>query len=201
MCNSDRPKSTVQARGRRSAQPGIAPLLEHAQQIRRDALGHVQPGQPAPAHEQGRGVQIEHVVALGVLVPFDVDAAVGQLEQAHGPPERGGPPPAPFDVKLQGKTVAKQLGLAGASGGKNRPVIREFKNVAVALDLKIDLIAPPKTPPARLPILSAVEVVRTKVVPGMTKPPKPTTNPAPKKTGSRKPGKKPPSKKGGGKGR
>ena len=54
---------------------------------------------------------------------------------------------------------------------------------SAALDLKIEIIPagsanPKKTfAPDHLPILSAIEVIRTKLVPTMKKPPKPTTQP------------------------
>jgi len=42
-----------------------------------------------------------------------------------------------FDVKLQGKTVLRNLDIAAEAGGTKRPVVKEFKGVRIAGDLTL----------------------------------------------------------------
>ncbi|MCE5327228.1 MAG: PQQ-binding-like beta-propeller repeat protein [Planctomycetaceae bacterium] len=46
-----------------------------------------------------------------------------------------------FDVSLQGKVVLANFDIAAAAGGPRRSVIKEFKNVMIADDLKVGLTA------------------------------------------------------------
>ncbi len=67
-----------------------------------------------------------------------------------------------FDVKLQGKTLAKSVDVTARTKGNKTGLMLEFKNVQVTTKLLIEL-APKaaKTTETNLPILSAIEVVRS----------------------------------------
>jgi outer membrane protein assembly factor BamB len=67
-----------------------------------------------------------------------------------------------FDVALQGKSVDPGLDIVAVSGGKAKAIVREYKAIAVSGSLDIEL-TPSKDAklPHELPVLSAIEVVRT----------------------------------------
>jgi hypothetical protein len=71
-----------------------------------------------------------------------------------------------FDVKLQGKRVLADCDIAGATGGANRALIKEFPGIEVAGQLVVELV--PKFPgpltPRQMPILQGIEVLRERVV-------------------------------------
>lgn len=67
-----------------------------------------------------------------------------------------------FDVELEGKRVEKQLDIAALSGGKGKPLVREYKDIEI--DRKLTLRLVPSTDadsPNELPVLSAIEVIRS----------------------------------------
>lgn len=63
-----------------------------------------------------------------------------------------------FSVSLQGRQVIPALDVAQAAGGPYRALVREFKGVAVAKDLVVDL-APAGGAKGSAPVLSGIEVV------------------------------------------
>ena len=70
-----------------------------------------------------------------------------------------------FDVKLQGKLVAKGVDVAKEAGGIRKALVREFKGVAAKDKLTIELVAPANPPAAeQTPVLQGVEIVREKVL-------------------------------------
>ena len=67
-----------------------------------------------------------------------------------------------FDVRLQGETVLENLDVLAEADGPHSALVREVKNVRVSDNLTIDLIPQAPSPtPAQMPLLNAVEVVRT----------------------------------------
>ncbi len=67
-----------------------------------------------------------------------------------------------FDIKLQDKVVAKGFDLVAKTGGPQRALVAEYKNIPVTGDLVVDLIPPsPDTDPAHQPLLSGIEIIRT----------------------------------------
>lgn len=62
-----------------------------------------------------------------------------------------------FGITLQG-TVADALDVVEAAGGRNRPVVREYRDVPVTDDLRVELHAGVDSLP---PILSGIEILRT----------------------------------------
>ena len=70
-----------------------------------------------------------------------------------------------FDVKLQGVTVLRDFDVLKAAGGRNTAVVREFENVEVRGDLRIEFVSALATPdPEQAPTLSALEVMWTRDV-------------------------------------
>ena len=64
-----------------------------------------------------------------------------------------------FDIKLQGKVVAKDFDIAAEAGGRQRVVERTFEGIAVRDRLTIELV-PHGAAPDELPLLNAIEIVR-----------------------------------------
>lgn len=82
------------------------------------------------------------------------------------PPEQPGAP-SPFDITLQGETVAEAVTLAASADGVRRPVIRQFGPVPVRSALEIGLTTPTsEAGPAAGPALCAIELRRVPL-PGM----------------------------------
>jgi len=66
-----------------------------------------------------------------------------------------------FDVKLQGRTVLKNLDMVKETGGRNRPLVKEFKDVEVTGGLEIELAASSgNSSLSALPLLCGVECIR-----------------------------------------
>ena len=63
-----------------------------------------------------------------------------------------------FSVTLQGKTVATGVDVIRSAGGRNRSMVREFRNVSAGGTLEIGL--QPKAGTKLPPILSGVELIR-----------------------------------------
>ncbi len=74
-----------------------------------------------------------------------------------------------FDIKLQGKTVAKNFDIVQAAGGPMREVTREFKDLEVRRNLSVEF-APKAEEPSVLnaPLLNAIEL-KYKPLPRMQK--------------------------------
>jgi len=68
----------------------------------------------------------------------------------------GFPDSAPFDIRLQGKTVASDVDVAAAAGGTNRELVRTFDGLAVEDTLAIELVPHGND----LPTLCGIEVRR-----------------------------------------
>lgn len=67
-----------------------------------------------------------------------------------------------FDVKLQDRTVIEGLDVVAAAGGAMRALVREFKNIPVSGNLTLELVPqPPGLGKEQMPLLSAIEVLRT----------------------------------------
>ncbi|MEW6356588.1 MAG: PQQ-binding-like beta-propeller repeat protein [Planctomycetota bacterium] len=70
-----------------------------------------------------------------------------------------------FDIKLQGKVVAKNFDIVKEAGGGNRAVVKEFCEIPVADKLKIGFVAKAKKPDTRqMPVVQGIEVVREKML-------------------------------------
>ncbi|KPL03335.1 MAG: hypothetical protein AMK75_01595, partial [Planctomycetes bacterium SM23_65] len=66
-----------------------------------------------------------------------------------------------FDVALQGKVVARGVDIIKEAGGRNRAMVREFKNVPATRDLVLELHPRAvEVTPATVPILSGIEVFK-----------------------------------------
>ncbi|NOZ23258.1 MAG: PQQ-binding-like beta-propeller repeat protein [Planctomycetes bacterium] len=100
--------------------------------------------------------------------PGKYTVKLGFAELTHGSPGR-----RVFDIKLQGRTVAKDFDVFKAAGGKCKAVVKAFEDIEVADNLKIELVPKQDRPePERAPILSSIEVTRTRTVPlSMAAPP------------------------------
>ncbi|HEY6170336.1 MAG TPA: PQQ-binding-like beta-propeller repeat protein [Verrucomicrobiae bacterium] len=67
-----------------------------------------------------------------------------------------------FDLKLQGKTVAKNFDLVAKAGGVKRAFMMEFHDIAVTDNLVLEFAAAPSNADAaHQPLLNGIEVVRT----------------------------------------
>lgn len=67
-----------------------------------------------------------------------------------------------FDVKIQGKIVLKNLDVVKEAGGPNRGLVREFKNISVNDELKIEFVPGDgkKITASTAPVLCGLEVVQ-----------------------------------------
>ena len=63
-----------------------------------------------------------------------------------------------FDVSLQGETVLERFDIVAQAGGSNRPVVAEFKRVAVVDTLVVGL-APAAAAPVAPPLICGIEIV------------------------------------------
>ncbi len=63
-----------------------------------------------------------------------------------------------FDVRLQGQSALVNFDVAAAAGGANRGIVREFKGVKVAGELKL-LFKPTADAALKQPILCGIEIV------------------------------------------
>ena len=76
-------------------------------------------------------------------------------------PDNGAPGVRVFDIKLQGKTVARDFDIVRAAGARNAVVVKVFSGVRVANALTIELVPKHAKPSARqAPLLNSVEVAR-----------------------------------------
>jgi len=91
-------------------------------------------------------------------------SALYRVRLALADPDNDRPGQRVFDVKLQGKLVAKDFDIVATAGGRHRGTIAEF-SAAVDDDLVIELLPKTEQPqPHQLPILQAVETVRQRVL-------------------------------------
>ena len=66
-----------------------------------------------------------------------------------------------FDIKLQGKVVAEGFDVFKEAGGRNRPIVKEFKGIDAAEELTVEFVPRAASPaPDQLPILQGIEVER-----------------------------------------
>jgi outer membrane protein assembly factor BamB len=72
-------------------------------------------------------------------------------------PDDAAPGRRVFDVALQGRNVLKGFDVAKAAGGPGRPIVRQFKGIAVRENLEIKMRAS-----AGQPLLCGVEAILTK---------------------------------------
>ncbi len=64
------------------------------------------------------------------------------------------------DIKLQGRTVAKDFDIAQSAGGVDKAVIQEFKDIAIEENLLLELAPKAATPDkTQAPLLSFVEII------------------------------------------
>ena len=70
-----------------------------------------------------------------------------------------------FDIKIQGKVVAKGFDVFQQAGGKNRPVVKEFTGIDADDELTVEFVPKAAKPtPDQLPILQGIEVQREQVL-------------------------------------
>ena len=66
-----------------------------------------------------------------------------------------------FDIKLQGKVVAKDFDIVRSAGGQNAAIVKQFAGVRVTTGLLIELVPKLKQPTAeQAPILNGIQVLR-----------------------------------------
>ncbi len=95
------------------------------------------------------------------------DAPAAYTVRLHflAPAQAGASPP--FDITLQGETVAQAVNLPTEAGGPDRPLVREFGPVPVRDELEIGLLPRVAEPTAdSAPPLCAIELARVPL-PGM----------------------------------
>ena len=70
-----------------------------------------------------------------------------------------------FDIKLQGQVVAEKVDVFQQAGGRNKPLVKEFKGIDADRELTIEFVLAAANPePAQLPVLQGIEVVREQVL-------------------------------------
>jgi outer membrane protein assembly factor BamB len=70
-----------------------------------------------------------------------------------------------FDIKIQDKLVAKDVNIFQEAGGRNKPLIKEFRGIDASEQLTIELVPKAANPePSQMPILQGIEVVRETVL-------------------------------------
>ena len=70
-----------------------------------------------------------------------------------------------FDIKLQGKLVAKDFDIFEEAGGKNQAIVKEFPGIDVDDELTIEFVPhAPGTEPNQLSVLQGIEVDREEVL-------------------------------------
>ncbi len=95
------------------------------------------------------------------------DAPAGYTVRLHFLAPAPGEGPPPFDITLQGETVAEAVDLRAEADGADRPVVREFGPVPVRDELEIGLVPRVAEPTAdSAPPLCAIELTRVPL-PGM----------------------------------
>ena len=101
---------------------------------------------------------------LGLRVPL---IAKGQppagytINLGFADPDNDAPGVRVFDIKLQGKTVAKDFDVVRAAGARHAAVVKAFSGVRVANVLTIELVPKHATPSTRqAPVLSRIEIAR-----------------------------------------
>jgi len=66
-----------------------------------------------------------------------------------------------FDIKLQGKLVAKGFDIVREAGAPQKAVVKEFKGVRVTANLAVELVPEAESPTkAQAPIINGIEIVR-----------------------------------------
>lgn len=81
-------------------------------------------------------------------------------------PDQAAPDRRKFAVAVQGRTVLENLDVAAESGGRFRPLVKEFKGIDAGDRIEISFAASESSEPApgapheTLPILSGLEVIR-----------------------------------------
>ena len=89
------------------------------------------------------------------------DSAVYRVALALADPENSKPGQRVFDIKLQGKVVAKDFDIIKAAGGRTRTLLKTFDGIAVDRNLEIELVPKGESlAPNQLPILQGVEITR-----------------------------------------
>jgi outer membrane protein assembly factor BamB len=91
------------------------------------------------------------------LGPGDSQPRAYTVRLYFSEPEDLKPGARTFDISLQGKRVAENFDIIKEAGGSNRSVIREFKSIQAAAELRIRLHASEGS--IRPPILCGVEVI------------------------------------------
>jgi outer membrane protein assembly factor BamB len=70
-----------------------------------------------------------------------------------------------FDIKLQGKVVAQDFDVFREAGGRNKPLIKEYRGIDADDVLTVEFVPPAAKPePEQLPILQGIEIVREQVL-------------------------------------
>ncbi|MEK7399554.1 MAG: malectin domain-containing carbohydrate-binding protein, partial [Candidatus Poribacteria bacterium] len=66
-----------------------------------------------------------------------------------------------FDIKLQGKVVAKDFDILKTAGASDKSIVKEFENIKVDNNLVVELV-PKATDPtmSQAPMINFIEVVR-----------------------------------------
>jgi hypothetical protein len=90
-----------------------------------------------------------------------------------------------FDIKIQGKVVTEDFDVFQQAGGRNKPLIKEFKRIDADQELSLEFVPAVANPaPDQLPILQGIEVVREQVLTlGFAVPSFLLNNAAPEQTG------------------
>jgi len=66
-----------------------------------------------------------------------------------------------FDIKLQDKIVAKDFDIFHTAGGLNKALVKVFKGVKVAGELKIELVQKTNASPStEVPVINWIEIIR-----------------------------------------
>jgi len=66
-----------------------------------------------------------------------------------------------FDIKLQGQAVAEKVDVFQQAGGRNKPLVKEFKGIEADRELSIEFVPAAANPaPDQMPVLQGIEVVR-----------------------------------------
>ena len=95
----------------------------------------------------------------------DDGTALYTVRLAFAELEHGAAAQRVFDIRLQGRTVAKGLDIFQQAGGRNRPLIKEFSGIDAGEELALEFVPAAASPAAgQLPVLQGIEVVREKVL-------------------------------------
>lgn len=70
-----------------------------------------------------------------------------------------------FDIKIQGKVVAKDFDIFRQAGGKNRAVVKEYGGIDASEEITIEFVPKTEDPkPDQLPLLQGIELEREQVL-------------------------------------